>query len=75
MTSPNFLRTAGWAAILSSTLKLGDTFSVVVMALMALMIAVALTLHLLLRSQAQALSFPSYSCWRTRLSAQECRTG
>jgi hypothetical protein len=70
MSSPNFLRIAGWAAILSgaatllmvvtailsSTLKLGNTFSVVVMILMALMILVALALHRMLRPQAQALS-------------------
>jgi hypothetical protein len=70
MTSPNILRNAGWAAILSgvstllmivtailsSTLKLGNTFNVVVMILMALMIVVALALHLLLRPQAKSLS-------------------
>jgi len=43
-------------AILSSTLKLGNTFSVVVMILMALMIVVALALYLLLRPQAKSLS-------------------
>jgi Domain of unknown function (DUF4386) len=70
MTFPNFLRYAGWAAILSaaasllmvltailsSALKLGNTFSVVVMILMALMIVVALALHLILSHQGQSFS-------------------
>ncbi len=70
MASPNFLRFAGWAAILSaaatllmvvtailsSALKLGNTFSVVVMILMALMIVVALALHLILSPLVQSFS-------------------
>ena len=70
MTSPKILRLAGWTAIasgaatlmmvliaiLSSTLKLGNTFSVVVVILMALLIVVALALYLVLRSQAPAMS-------------------
>ena len=70
MTSSNFLRLAGWAAILSgvatllmvvtailsSAVNLGDTFTVLVLASMALMIIVALALYLMVRSQGQALS-------------------
>jgi hypothetical protein len=70
MTSPTFLRFAGWAAlssavaivlmvataILGSTLRLGNTFSVVVVILMALLIVVALALYLILRSVVPAMS-------------------
>jgi hypothetical protein len=70
MTSPTFLRFAGWAAlssavaiavmvataILGSTLRLGNTFSVVVVILMALLIVVALALYLILRSAAPVMS-------------------
>jgi len=70
MTSNDVVRLAGWAAILSAattvlmvaaailteTLHLGNTFAVLVMASMTLMAAVALCLHLILRSQGQALS-------------------
>ena len=69
MTSNDVIRLAGWAAILSAattvlmvaaailtqTLHLGNTFAVLVMASMTLMAAVALGLHLILRSQRQAL--------------------
>src|SRR5215510_11717882 len=75
MTSSNYLRFAGWAAIvsaaatllmvvtaiLSSALKLGNTFSVVVLILMALMIVVALALHLILSPQVQSLSLGAAS--------------
>jgi hypothetical protein len=70
MTSRTFLRFAGWAAlasalalvlmvataILGPTLRLGNTFSVVVVILMALLIIVALALYLILRSVAPAMS-------------------
>jgi len=70
MTSRTFLRFAGWAAlssavaivlmvataILGATLRLGNTFSVVVVILMALLIVVALALYLILRSVAPAMS-------------------
>src|SRR5262249_16240228 len=72
MKSPTILRMAGRAAIssaaaglllvataiVSSALKLGNTntFSVVLMILMALMIVVALALYPILRSQAPAIS-------------------
>jgi len=70
MTSRTFLRFAGWGAlsstlaivlmvataILGSTLRLGNTFSVVVVILMALLIVVALALYLILRSAAPAMS-------------------
>jgi hypothetical protein len=65
-----FLRVAGWAAlfsavaivlmvataILGATLRLGNTFSVVVVILMALLSVVALALYLILRSAAPAMS-------------------
>ena len=70
MTSDDFPRYRGWAAILtavatflmlitaivSSSVKLGPTFSLVVIALMGLIVVVALALHLVLRSQAPVLS-------------------
>jgi hypothetical protein len=70
MTSPTFLRYAGWAAfssavaivlmvataILGATLRLGNTFSVVVVFLMALLIVVALALYLILRSASPAMN-------------------
>jgi hypothetical protein len=70
MPSSTFLRVAGWAAlfsavaivlmvaaaILGATLRLGNTFSVVVVILMALLIVVALALYLILRSVAPVMS-------------------
>jgi hypothetical protein len=70
MTEPTSFRYLGLAAILSgvatvlmlitavlsSRLELGNTFRVVVLALMASMIVVALALHLRLRSDAPTLS-------------------
>jgi Domain of unknown function (DUF4386) len=70
MTSNDVVRLAGWAAILSAAatvlmvaaavltdaLHLGNTFAFLLMALMALMIVVALGLHLILRSAAPAVS-------------------
>jgi Domain of unknown function (DUF4386) len=70
MPSRTFLRVAGWAAlfsavaivlmvataILGATLRLGNTFSVVVVILMALLIVVALALYLVLRSVAPVMS-------------------
>ena len=70
MTSNGVVRLAGWAAIFSAattvlmvaaailteSLHLGNTFAVLVMASMALMAAVALGLHLILRSQRPGLS-------------------
>jgi heme/copper-type cytochrome/quinol oxidase subunit 4 len=69
MTSPHS-RYQGWpaigsaaatvlmviAAILGSSVNLGETFSVLVIALMGLMVLVALGLHLVSRGQAPALS-------------------
>ena len=73
MTSNYAVRLAGWAAIssaattvlmvaaaiLTDALHLGNTFAVLLMSLMALMIAVALGLHLVLRSQGPVLSLAS----------------
>jgi hypothetical protein len=70
MTSPHSLRYQGWpaigsavatlfmviTAILSSSVNLGDTFGLLVIALMGLMILVALGLHLVERRQAPAVS-------------------
>jgi Domain of unknown function (DUF4386) len=70
MPSRTFLHVAGWAAlfsavaivlmvataILGATLRLGNTFSVVVVILMALLSVVALALYLILRSAAPAMS-------------------
>jgi hypothetical protein len=70
MPSRTFLRVAGWAAlfsavaivllvataILGATLRLGNTFSVVVVILMALLIVVALALYLILRSVVPVMS-------------------
>ncbi len=70
MTSPNLPRYRGWAAILtavatllmliaaivSSSVNLGQTFSLLVIALMGLILVVVLALHLVLRSQSPVLS-------------------